>query len=254
MNIYNNMNNTIYSFIITLIAGLSTLIGIFPCLLKEKYKDNIIITSLAFSSGVMLTISLISLIPESYTLLREINQIPNTIIKLSFYIILGIIISTTINHKIENKNTLYKLGIISIITIILHNIPEGIATYISSSQNTALGLKLAFAITIHNIPEGISIAIPIYYSTKSLKKATIYTLISGLSEFIGALITYIFLKNYISSTLLTITLGITSGIMINISLKELLPNSLKYNKKKTTILFFILGIIIMFISEKILFK
>ena len=247
------MNNTIYSFIITLFAGLSTLIGIIPCLLKEKYKENIIITSLSFSSGVMLTISLISLIPESYTLLRETNQIPSTIIKLAFYIILGIIISTTINHKIESKDTLYKLGIVSIITIILHNIPEGIATYISSSQDKSLGLKLAFAIALHNIPEGISIAIPIYYSTKSLKKATIYTLISGLSEFIGALITYIFLKNYITSTLLTLTLGITAGIMINISLKELLPNSLSYKKNRLSFLFFIIGIIIMYISEHLLF-
>ena len=246
------MNNIIYSFLITLIAGLTTLIGIIPCFLKEKYKDTIITSSLAFSSSVMMTISILDLIPESIKLQTTYQLLFPSIITVSILIVLGIIFSNIINHKIDNNNTLYKLGLISIITIILHNIPEGIATYISSSQNQILGLKLAFAIALHNIPEGISIAIPIYYSTNSIKKTFFYTLISGLSEFLGALLTYLFLQDYISNGLLSITLAITSGIMLNISLTELLPTSLTYKKNKATFIFFVLGFIIMYLSEKLL--
>ena len=84
------------------------------------------------------------------------------------------------------------------IAIILHNVPEGIATFISSSKDISLGISLAIAITLHNIPEGISISIPIYYSTKSKFKALLYTFISGVSEPIGALIAYLFLSKYIN--------------------------------------------------------
>jgi len=246
------MNNTIYSFLITLIAGLTTLIGIIPCFIKEKYKDTIITSSLAFSSSIMITISILDLIPESIKLQNTYQLLFPSIITVLILIVLGIIFSNIINHHINSDNTLYKLGLLSIITIILHNIPEGIATYISSSQDQILGLKLGIAIALHNIPEGISIAIPIYYSTHNLKKTFLYTFISGLSEFLGALLTYLFLQNYISNQLLSITLAITSGIMINISLTELLPTSLTYKKNKVTIVSFVLAIIIMYLSEKLL--
>ena len=131
----------------------------------------------------------------------------------------------------------------------LHNIPEGITTYISTSVNTSLGIKLAIAIALHNIPEGISIAVPIYYSTNNFKKAFFYTFIAGFSELSGAVIAYLFLANFITNTSLSIILGLTAGIMIHISLYELLPTSIEYKKKKATILSFIIGIITMFLCE-----
>ena len=202
-------------------------------------------------------ISVISLIPEAIIIQTEKNNLFPAIIKTAIFIVIGIIISNIINHKLDNNTNqtkLYNLGIISIITLILHNIPEGIVTYISTTTNQSLGLKLAFAIALHNIPEGISIAVPIYYSTRNLKKASSYTLISGLSEFLGALITFLFLKNYITNKLLSITLAITAGIMINISVTEFLPNSLEYKKNKATLTFFVLGLIIMYLSEKFFFN
>lgn len=249
------MNKTIFSFITTILAGLATVIGVIPCLINKHYKETTISASLAFSAGIMIAISLISLIPEAFIIQRETNQTFLALIITSIFIVIGLIISNAINKNIKdtNNNKLYQLGIISIITIIIHNIPEGIATYISTTQNQTLGLKLAFAIALHNIPEGISIAVPIYYSTKNIKKASIYTLISGLSEFLGALITFIFLKNYITNSLLSIILGITAGIMLNISFYEFIPNSLSYKKNKVTIIFFVLGLIIMYLSEKFLF-
>ena len=182
------MNNINIAFILTILAGLSTLLGIIPCLIKTNKKNNIICASLSFASGVMLSISTLDLIPESFKLIK----ISQSIIKLLIIfisIITGIIISKIINLKINQKsnNSLYKVGIISMIAIIIHNIPEGIITFISTTKNIKLGISLAIAIALHNIPEGISISIPIFYSTNNKYKAILYTLISGLSELFGAI-------------------------------------------------------------------
>lgn len=236
-----------YPFIITFLSGISTILGIIPTYFNSKYKDKIINFSLSFSSGIMISISLFSLIPESlhYIGINYIN-----ILLLLIFINIGLIISTYTDKLISkriNNNSLYKLGIVSIIALVLHNIPEGITTFLTTSNNLRVGLTLSLAIALHNIPEGISIAVPIYYSTKSHKKAFIYTFISGFSELIGGLFSYIFLSNYINNFILSIILGITSGIMIQISLFELIPNSLKYRNYKDTFMGFILGFIIMII-------
>lgn len=246
------MNTTILSFILTSIAGLSTIIGIIPIYFKEENKDYIISSALAFSSGVMLTISIVFLIPEASSLLSEIyNKVPAFLI-CAIFIIFGVLISSTLDKKIETKystSSLYKLGIISAIVLMLHNIPEGITTFISTTTNQKLGLKLSLAIALHNIPEGISIAVPIYFSTKSKLKAFIYTFIAGLSELLGAILAYIFLKELVTPFILGVILSLTAGIMIEISIDELLPASFKYKKNKATIYYFVLGIIIMYISE-----
>ena len=234
-------------FIITFLAGISTIIGVIPTYFNSKYKDNIINISLSFACGIMLSISLFSLIPES---LNYIGFNFFNIILLLIFINIGLIISTYIDKKISKRisnNSLYKLGIVSIIALILHNIPEGVTTFLTTSNNFRIGLTLSLAIALHNIPEGISIAVPIYYSTKSHKKAFIYTFISGFSELIGGILSYIFLSHFINNFILSVILGITAGIMIQISLFELLPNSLKYKNYKNTMLGFIFGFIIMII-------
>lgn len=119
----------------------------------------------------------------------------------------------------------------------------------ASNTNSKLGLSLAIAIALHNIPEGISISIPIYYSTKSRGKALLYTLISGLSEPFGALLTYLFLKPFINNLLMGFLLSLIAGIMIQISIYELIPSALKYNNKKTVIIWFIIGMIFMILSH-----
>ena len=247
------MNNTILSFIIPFLAGISTTIGYLPTYISKKYQDIIISFSLSFSSAVMFTISILSLIPESFNYLeRNLSFI--TIIIILIWINIGIIISLFIDKKLEKKidnSSLYKLGILSIIALVLHNIPEGITTYLTTSNNIKLGISLSLAIALHNIPEGIAIAIPIYYSTNSRKKAFIYTLISGFSEFLGAILAHIFLKDIINNFLLSIILSITAGIMIHLSIFDLLPNSLSYKKTKVTLLGTILGILIILICINI---
>ena len=248
------MERTLFSFLVTFLAGISTILGIIPCFFKDKKKETIISFSLAFSSGIMLTISFISLIPEAVILFRNIFKTVPLVIICLIFIVLGIIFSLLIDAKVEkyfSKNKLYKLGIISIIVLMFHNIPEGITTFISTSKNISLGLSLSVGIALHNIPEGISVAVPIYYSTNSLKKAIFYTLVSGFSEFFGAVIAYLFIAKYVNDFILGLILAITAGIMLHISLYELLPNSLEYKKNKTTIIGFILGIFLMFLCKSL---
>lgn len=243
--------NIFIPFLLTTIAGLSTLLGSLIIFIKYKNKDDIIISSLAFASSIMLFISILDLLPESYILLKKIYTFKPTILMILIGINIGIILSLYIQKNVSNNNQLYRVGVISMIIIIIHNIPEGMATYIASNTNINLGIKLTIAIALHNIPEGISIAIPIYYSTNSKIKAILYTFISGLSELLGAIITYVFLYNYINNIILGLLFSIIAGIMIYISIKELLPESLSYNKKITTYISFLVGILIVIISKYI---
>ena len=147
------------------------------------------------------------------------------------------------------SNNLYRVGIISMLAIIVHNIPEGIATFMATNSSVKLGLSLAIAIALHNIPEGISISIPIYHATKSRGKALLYTFISGISELFGAIITYIFLSNFINNTVLGFLFSIIAGIMIQISIYELIPTSYSYKNKKLFILFITIGVVFMIINS-----
>lgn len=240
------MNHITFAFLITTIAGLSTLLGMIPIFFKIKDKDRLINISLSFAAGVMASVSIHSLLPESYEFFREKYTLLGTILLILIFSLLGILVASIINkifHYLDNK--LYKLGIINSVALILHNLPEGILTFSTTTTNISLGLTLALSIMFHNIPEGISVSIPIYYSTKSKGKAFFYTAISGFSEILGALLTYLFFYHYINYSFISIILSLTIGIMLYISFFELLPNSLSYKNKKRTLLFFLLGYIFM---------
>ena len=247
------MSNIDYAFFITLFAGLSTLIG-FLFIYIRKDRVGVISKSLGFASGVMITVSIFDLIPNSFRLLR--NNYKNIYVLLIIFIgiTIGAILSNLINNNFDNKkndNKLYKLGIITMFAIIFHNIPEGIVTYVTTTNNIKLGISLAIAISLHNIPEGISISIPIYYSTNNKFKSFLYTFISGVSEPIGALIAYMFLAKYINSSILGILYSVIAGLMLNIGYSELYKESINYNKVNT-IKYFFIGFIIMLVSHLIL--
>lgn len=246
------MNNVVYGFILTIFAGLSTMLGTFPVFFKSK-NEKIIVKSLSFAAGVMITVSLTDLIPESFHLLRSIFPIFPTILYILIFIVVGIIISMLIDKYLPDNyssdNNLYKIGLISMLAIMLHNIPEGIATFMASNADTKLGLSLAIAIALHNIPEGISISIPIYYSTKSRGKALLYTFISGISEPFGALITYLFLKPFINDRIMGFLFSLIAGIMIQIAIYELIPGAKKYNDNKKIFLWILIGSLFMTINH-----
>ena len=237
------------SLLISLLAGLSTLLGSFMIFLKKK--DTIIPNSLSFSSGVMITICITDLIPNSYIKLNETFEIIPTILLIILFILIGIIINLIIESNIKNYNSLYKVGVLSMIAIIIHNIPEGIITFLSSQINTKLGIILGIAITLHNIPEGILISIPIYYSSNNRLKAITYTFISGISEFIGALLALIFFNKLNNNYTIGFIYSLISGLMLYIAVYEI-PDFIKTYKNKGRVEYFILGCIIILINHFII--
>lgn len=241
------MNNVSFAFILTILAGLSTMLG--SIFIFNKKNENIIIAALAFASGVMSTVSITDLMPESYNLLINIFPKFPAIIYMLIFVVSGILFSIFIDKYIPTDNNLYRVGVFAMLAIIIHNIPEGIATFMATNTNIMLGISLTIAIALHNIPEGISISIPIYYATNNKFKAIFYTFISAISEPFGALLTYLFLSNYINDRIMGFLFGLIAGIMIHISMYELLPTSKSYNKLSITWLFFILGLIVMLINH-----
>jgi len=241
------MNNEVLGFILTCISGFSTLLGFFIIFLKKDHS-KLLSSSLYFASGVMLCVSILDLIPSSYFHINSYYFVIFSILLVILFMVIGIIISMLIDKFLpDNNDNIYHLGIMTMLVIILHNLPEGIITYITSANDIKLGLSLTLAISLHNIPEGISIAVPIYYSTKSYKKAFLYTFISALSEPLGAVISYLFLSKYIDNLILGLLFSMIAGIMIHISCYELIPNAKKYSKKNNTI-YFLIGWLVMLIS------
>lgn len=243
-------------FMITFLAGCSTLIGFLFVYIKDD-TNKVLIGSLAFASGVMLLISVTDLIPSSFQLISKNYYIIPAILICSLFLVIGVIISMTIdkylpNNDIYNDKVLYRVGIISMLAIMLHNIPEGIATFLTTSHNIKLGVTLAIALALHNIPEGIGVAVPIYYSTGSKKRAFLYTLISGMSEFLGAVLAAVFLVGFSNDLFMGCLYSIIAGIMIHIAIYELLPSSLKYKKPILTLIFFMIGILFMLFGSMIL--
>lgn len=240
----------ILPLLLSTLAGLSTILGSLLSFISFKDREGVISFSLSFSLSVMICISLFDLIPESIKVLNK---------SLSFFECILIIFGTILIVKwifnlfkkkspLLAQNSLYRLGVMSMITLMLHNFPEGIITFMSSYNNINTGINLTIAIMLHNIPEGISISIPTYYSTGSRKRGVLYSLIAGLSEPIGAIIAYIILHRFISEITLSIALLIVGAIMINLSIEEIYPESIKYKKYNYNKLGLILGLILVIIN------
>ncbi len=249
------MNSFLIPFIVSLLAGLSTTIGCFFIFVKPKNTDKFIGISLAFSMTIMLLISILELIPEGFIYMEKEYGFIIAILAVLVMFFVGNGINTYINKKIAknklNSKNLYKVGILSMVALMIHNLPEGILTFLSTSVDIKLGIKMGIAIMLHNIPEGIAIAVPIYYGGKSKKKAFLYTLISGFSEPIGALFAYLFLYKYMSNTLISLILLFVAGIMVSISINDIFKEAAKY-EKKNLLLGFILGLFMIILTEFIL--
>ena len=249
------MNNIIIPFIISLIAGLSTVVGAILTYFKPKDINMFIGSSLSFSATIMVLISILELIPNGFFYLKDKYNLIYAFLVLILMILIGLGINILINKKIKKRvgesSNLYRVGVLSMIALMIHNLPEGILTFLSSSVNLKLGLKLGLAIMLHNIPEGIAIAVPIYYSTYSHKKGVVGALISGLSEPFGALLAFLLLYRFISNTLISFILLFVAGIMISISINDIFEEAKKYSKK-TLITGVVLGVIVIILTEYIL--
>lgn len=234
--------------ILSLIGGLSTMIGCIFIYLKIKKIDSFITFSLSLSMTIMILISLFDLIPESLiSIFNEYKLFYAIIASISAFLI-GFMIIYLMHEKVrvEESKSLYRVGIISMILLILHNIPEGAIVFLTSYKNIRLGFKLILSIILHNIPEGIIIAVPLFYSGKSRGSTLFHTLIASLSEPLGALLAFILFKNLLDDTLLSVILLFVSGLMISLSINDIYKEAKKYNKPKF-ILYGIISAIILYI-------
>lgn len=240
------------SFLLTVIAGFSTMLGTIPIFLK-KQSNKILISALGFAAGVMITISFTDLLPSSFSSLSESFVFFPAFLILAICFCVGVLFSLSVDHFLPQEKVqygkLYHVGLISCLAIIMHNIPEGIITYLTSSSNIRLGVSLALAIALHNIPEGISISVPIYYSTGSRKKALLYTFVSGISEPVGAILAYFILAPFVTPFIMGLLYAFIAGIMLHIAIYELLPESFSYQNKFLSVLSLVFGCIFMILGH-----
>ncbi len=148
-------------------------------------------------------------------------------------------------HEEKKGGKLLRLGILSALVIAVHNFPEGLATFISAMDNVELGASIAFAIALHNIPEGIAVAIPIYYATQRKGRAVGYATLSGIAEPLGGVLGYLVLRSVLTPSLLACVLALVAGIMVYISLDELLPTAESYGQHHIAIIGVISGMVFM---------
>lgn len=257
----------LFAFLLTLFAGLATTLGALIVFNKRTTSKKFLSFALGLSAGVMIYVSFIEIIPEAFNLMNEHygeGKKADMMTVLFFFVgiaIIGIIdrlIPSGENpHEIHSpeeindtpqKKSLARVGIMTALAIGIHNFPEGIATFMSALEDPKLGIAIAFAIAIHNIPEGIAVAIPVFQSTGSKKKAVMWSFLSGLAEPIGAIVCYAVLMPFLTPVVLGATFAIVAGIMVFISLDELLPAAEKWGEHHTSIAGVILGMLIMAIS------
>ncbi|HPV88607.1 MAG TPA: zinc transporter ZupT [Bacteroidales bacterium] len=256
-------------FLLSLLAGLATLIGFFITFIAKKTNRKLLSFSLGLSAGVMIYVAFVEIFVESRSILaKNLGERQGLLLTVIFFFI-GMAIIALIDRFVPScgnpheaysveeldegvtcmkKPGLMKMGIMTAIAIAVHNFPEGIATFMAALENPTLGIAIATAIAIHNIPEGIAISIPIYYATGSRKKAFGITLLSGLAEPLGALLTYLILMPFFTPVVMGCLFAVVAGIMVFISIDELLPGAHKYGEHHVAIYGLISGMAVMALS------
>lgn len=235
--------------LLSFIAGTSTVLGSFIVFFLGDFKKSYLSFFLGISAGVMIYLSFIELLPESVKIIGFLNA------NLAFFGgIIGIgIIDYIVPHHYMNYcakngityNKLALTGAMVVIGLMIHNFPEGIAVFMSSLANVKIGILIAVATALHNIPEGVAVAIPVFYATKSKKKALYYTLLSAIAEPMGAILAFFILQPFITTELLSYIFAIVAGIMIYISLDELLPSCFGNGRGHTAIFGIMTGMLLM---------
>lgn len=254
----------IIALLITLLAGISTILGGFFTFFIKKDSLKALSVGLGFSGGMMIYVSLNELLVQSQKYL--LPQFPNRaglIAFLAFFAGVGIAVSIDyfIPDHIESdlflqnpdtcNQTMHKIkraGIVTAIAVAIHNFPEGIANFFVSSQDLSIGIPLAIAIAIHNIPEGIAIALPIYHAVKKKRTAIFYTFLSGVAEPVGAILGFFFLRNFLNVTTLGFLFAAISGIMVYISIDTLLPMAREYGENHHVVFGIMMGMFVIGLS------
>jgi len=261
--------NVPIAFALTLFAGLSTGIGSALAFFAKRTNTKLLTVALGFSAGVMIYVSFVEIFPKAKECLTvELGEVGGFwVTVLSFFsgiVFIGLVDKLVPSfenphevHKVEEMDNtipgtqfknLYRMGLFAAIAIAIHNFPEGFATFASALKDVKIGIPIAIAIAIHNIPEGIAVSIPIFYATGNRNKAFTYSFLSGLSEPIGALIGYALLFSFFNDIVFGILFASVAGIMVFISLDELLPTAREYGEHHLAVYGLVAGMAVMAIS------
>lgn len=264
-------SSLLLAFGLTLFAGLSTGIGSALAFFTKHTNTRFLSTALGFSAGVMIYVSFVEILSkarEALTLSLG-EQGGNWATVGGFFggiLLIGLI--DTLIPSFENPHEvrgvedvkaeeaalskhqagLLRMGLFTALAIGIHNFPEGLATFTAALTNPALGISIAIAIAIHNIPEGIAVSIPIYYATRSRGKAFMYSFLSGLAEPLGALVGFLLLRSFLDDMVFGLLFAAVAGIMVFISIDELLPSAEKYGEHHLSIYGLVSGMAVMALS------
>jgi ZIP family zinc transporter len=261
--------NLLLAFGLTLFAGLATGIGSVLAFFTSHTNTKFLSITLGFSAGVMIYVSMIEIfVKAKIALVDALGTVPGNWLTVGGFFG-GMLLIASIDkfipkqsnpHElktVEDMNApggkgkqaeLLKMGTFTALAIGIHNFPEGIATFTSALQDPALGIAIAVAIAIHNIPEGIAVSVPVYFATGDKKRAFKLSFLSGLSEPIGALAAYLFLMPFLNEIMFGIIFAAVAGIMVFISLDELLPAAKRYDEAHLSIYGLIGGMAVMALS------
>ena len=271
------MDNLWLAFGLTAFAGLSTGIGSAIAFFAKRTNYRFLSVATGFSAGVMLYVSFVEILPkaaESLTLSTDENGGPWWATVSFFAGILLILMIDRLIPSAENPHEvrtggqieavhegaspqailhttpakLHRMGLFTALAIAIHNLPEGLATFLATLDDPALGIAIAIAIALHNIPEGISVSVPIYFATGNRRRAFTYSLLSGLAEPVGAMLGYLVLRPFLGPGVMGALFGGVGGIMVYISLDELLPTSRAYGKGHDSLYGLLAGMVIMALS------
>jgi ZIP family zinc transporter len=263
------LENVLIAFGLTLFAGLSTGIGSTMAFLAKRTNTKLLSTALGFSAGVMIYVSFVEIFRKAKdSLVVDLGRVGGYwVTVLAFFggvVFIGIIDKLVPSfenphevHKTEEMDEpelaakfrkLYRMGLFTALAIAIHNFPEGLATFLSALKDTKLGIAIAVAIALHNIPEGIAVSVPIFYATNNRKKAFIYSFLSGLCEPVGALIGFAVISTFLNDVVFGVLFASVAGIMVFISLDELLPTAREYGHHHLAAYGLVSGMAVMAVS------
>ncbi len=259
------MSHTVFlAFLFTLLAGLSTGLGSCIAFFSRRTNKKFLSVSLGFSAGVMIYVSMIEIVSQARDILiQELTLKQGSwVTVLAFFggifliaVIDRLIPSEENPHEVksweedaERPTKLMRMGGMTALAIAIHNFPEGLATFVSALQDPSIAIPIVVAIAIHNVPEGIAVSVPIYYATGSRKKAFCYSFLSGLAEPTGALLGWLLLMPIMNGVIFGSLFAGVAGIMVFISLDELLPSAREYGEHHLSIYGLIAGMLVMAVS------
>ncbi len=261
--------NVAIAFGLTLFAGLATGIGSALAFFAKRTNTKFLSVALGFSAGVMIYVSMIEIFIKAKDSLSEEwgDRGGYWATTIAFFVGIGVIAlidklvpSFENPHELHSVDemeetgkavqfsSLHRMGLFTALAIAIHNFPEGLATFAGALKDPGLGVAIAVAIAIHNIPEGIAVSVPIYYATGSRRKAFFYSFLSGVSEPVGALVGFFVLWKFMNNVTFGLLFAGVAGIMVFISLDELLPSAQKYGEHHLSIYGLIAGMAVMAIS------